>query len=143
MQLTEARNIIEKTLNDECAAFDFEDITVSSEITYQNELGEPCECDDKNMCFMSGDLFVRHAQLSDNELLGFSMVLECKGRDMIKDADINREIESFKDELAHFRGELSKSQCIPEFISALAAMAEEQSCELEKQLNEQVAKIDK
>ncbi len=142
MILSEAEAIIKNALDEQCSAFSSEEISLTGRITYQNEFGEDCEPCDRKMSFITGELTLKHSELTADESVTFSLIL-CSKRGKVRDDEVRGELESFKDEVAHFRDELSKSQCPSEFICALSSMQNEQNEQLMQEFNEEMAKIDK
>ena len=143
MKLNEAKNLMEQVLLEEAAAFNFKEITVTTAITYQNADGDECNENDKSLRFMSGEIFIKHDKLGEDQTLGFSMVVECKLGDRVNDQTLDSEIKEFKDQLFKLRTELAQSKSIPEFIYALSLIAEAENQELKKKLDEQMSQIDK
>ena len=143
MKFNEAKELIEKVLNDEARAFNIKELSITTAITYQNANGDECEENDKSIRFLSGELFIKHDTLPEDKILGFSMVVECKLGDIVNEKMLDSEIAEFKDQLIRLRTELGQSKSIPEFIYALCLIAEAENNELTKKLNEQVAQIDK
>ncbi len=142
MKFNEAKKIIEDTLAKEAEMLSLQDISAEYEITYQTEMGEVCEYDDKKMRFVTGSLYLKHSELSDDERLEFSVVFYCK-RGNIKDGEAEGELEGFKNELASFKEELEKSQYPAEFMRALIIATNEQNEQITKEFQAQIAKIDK
>ena len=143
MKFTEAKEKVEQILKEQKEAFDIEDITVTTSITYQDGDGEDCAEDDKGLRFLSAELNLLHKDLTENEVIGFCMLVDCKKRDKIDENQVNEEIEGFITELSKLKEEISLSQNVPEFMRALATEAEAQCRAMTAELSAAMAKIDR
>ena len=95
MKFEEAREKIRQTLEKYKSSISLDGIEIITDITYQNGNFEECGEDDKKLRLMSGEIFLRHKALSEEQALGFTMIVDCKHKNYISERDVLSEIEGF------------------------------------------------
>lgn len=143
MKFEEAKGALSAALEEAKAKIQLEDVEVSTVISYQNNKGDDCGEDDANLRFLAGELFIKHNALTEDDKLGYCMVIDCKRKNAISEKHVKDEIDGFNDELDRMLTELNQAENPVLFISALSQIAEQQTAELEEKFKEQMAKIDR
>lgn len=143
MVLAEVKERLEYIIDSYKDRFLGTDLIVDAKITYQNENAEDCTEDDKKLAYISGEFFLRYPEMSEDEGLGFCMMIDCEKRNKISEKSFNIEATEFCENMDKFIKEISASPSPREYLKGEIAAAERESERLAAELNETVKKVER